>query len=116
MRAPASFVCLDTAEGPSPQSAARPTTGSSRMRSKSRGRLVLPLRLAIEHEDLEGAVRVEHDLAVVAPHLPPRQLPDRPGRLLAHDLLEAKPVAAHHVGLARVEQCELVLCEPALEH
>src|SRR3954471_20528011 len=39
MRAPASFVWRETACGPIPQSAARPTTGSSRSRWNARGRL-----------------------------------------------------------------------------
>src|SRR3954471_23955979 len=38
MRALASFVCLETATGPMPQSSARPTTGARRSRSNARGR------------------------------------------------------------------------------
>src|SRR4051812_28886516 len=40
MREPASFVLLETALGPSPQSSAWPTTGRPRMCSNSVGRLV----------------------------------------------------------------------------
>src|SRR3954469_1020776 len=119
MRAPAFFVSFETADGPRPQSAALPMPGRSRMRSKTRGRwcgLVLSsLRLAIQYEYLESAVRVEHDLAVVAHHLAAGEVLTRPGRLLAHDLLEAQPVAPHHPRLAGVEQRDLVLREAAFE-
>src|SRR3954467_4531400 len=115
IREPACIVSFDTAEGRIPQSAALPTSGSSRMRSKTRGRWC-SLRLAIQHEYLERAIRVEHDLAVVADHLPAGELLDRARRLLAHHLLEAKPVAAHHVGFAGVEERQLVLGQAPLEH
>src|SRR4051794_23108543 len=102
MRAPACLVLFETAEGPRPQSAALPTTGRLRMRSKARGRccgvVLSSLRLAVQHEYLERAIGVEHDLAVVAEHLAARELLDRARRLLAHHLLEAQPVAADHVG------------------
>src|SRR4051812_10862286 len=120
MRAPASLVCFETALAPSPQSAARPTTASSRMRSKSLGRWCLPsptgcsypgigsakascLGLAVEDEDLEGTVRVEHDLAVVADDLSIRQFLHGAGGLLADHLLEAEAIAAHHVRLTGIE-------------
>src|SRR3954469_12238871 len=99
IREPACIVSFDTAEGPIPQSAALPTSGSSRMRSKRRGRWC-SLGLAIQHEYLECPVRVEHDLAVVADHLAAGELLYCPGRLLANHLLEAQPVAPHHVRLA----------------
>src|SRR4051794_24962934 len=89
------------------------------MRSNARGRwggvVLSSLRLAIQYEYLESAVRVEHDLAVVAHHLAAGEVLTRPGRLLAHDLLEAQPVAPHHPRLAGVEQRDLVLREAAFE-
>src|SRR4051794_36336896 len=120
MRAPAFLVPFETADGPSPQSAARPTTGRLRMRSKTCGRwccvVLSSLGLTVEHEYLERAMRVEHDLAVVAEHLTPRELFDRAVHLVGDDLLEPQPVRADHVGLARLEQRHLVLREAALEH
>src|SRR3954462_9936165 len=134
MRAPASLVTLETACGPIPQSAARPTRGSSRRRSNRRGRLcssaptppLLPgtaaahakgsLRLPVEHEDLEGAVRVEHDLRVVGQHLAAREPPDHLVARLRDGLLEAQAVLAHEPLLARRQQGLLVLREAALEH
>src|SRR3954452_8495876 len=134
MRAPASLVTLETACGPIPQSAARPTRGSSRRRSNRRGRLcssaptppLLPgtagahakgsLRLPVEHEDLEGAVRVEHDLRGVGQHLAAGQPLDRLVRRVLHDLLEAQPVLAHEVLLARGQERLLVPGQASLEH
>src|SRR4051812_4676397 len=86
------------------------------MRSNARGRwgsvVLSSLRLAIQYEYLESAVGVEHDLAVVADHLAAGELLHRARRLLADDLLEAQPVAAHHGRLAGIQERQFILRQP----
>src|SRR3954451_4173890 len=69
-----------------------------------------------QHEDLERARGVEHDLAVIADHLAPGELLHGARRRRSDRLLEGQPVAAHQVLLARGEQRLLVARQPALHH
>src|SRR5918995_4718751 len=70
-------------------------------------------RRLVEHEDLERARRIEHDLAVVPDHLAPGEVLHRGDRGLRNGLLERQPVAAHEVALAVGEQRLLVARQPA---
>ena len=66
-----------------------------------------PLLRGVEHEDLEAARRLEHDLAVVGDHRPAREPLHLAHERRGHHVLEAHPHLAHELAGAAVVQRHL---------